>query len=175
MGLCEMAEQPFLAIYLRDHFAGATAGLELARRVSRNATGSGQATFYADLADRIAADRESLRDVMARLGVAPSSMKNALAWSLEKAGRLKLNGRVLHPSPLSRLVELETLALGVTGKKTLWRSLATIKATDSRLASVDFDALLVGAEQQASELERHRLEAAETAFSGRSSAREPGR
>jgi hypothetical protein len=175
MGLGEMAEQPFLAIYLRDHFAGATAGLELARRVSRSATGTGQAPFYADLAHRIAADREALRDVMATLGVAPSSVKNALAWTLEKAGRLKLNGRVLRPSPLSRLVELETLALGVTGKKTLWRSLATIKAFDSRLASVDFDALLAGAEEQAREVERHRLQAAETAFSQRSSTRESGR
>ena len=170
-----MAEQPFLAIYLRDHFAGATAGLELAKRVQRGASGTEQVPLYVDLVDRIAADREALRDIMAKLGVAPSSTKNALAWTLEKAGRLKLNGRILRPSPLSRLVELETLALGVTGKKALWRSLATIKQTDSRLAGVGFDALLAAAEEQAAELEEHRLRAAQAVFSRRSSAQEPGR
>jgi hypothetical protein len=174
MGLL-MAEQPFLAIYLRDHFAGATAGLELARRVSRTATGTEQGPFCVDLAARIAADREALRDIMTRLGVAPSSTKNALAWTLEKAGRLKLNGRVLRASPLSRLVELETLALGVTGKKALWRSLATLKATDSRLAGVDFDALIASAEQQLTELERHRLQAVEHALSRLSGTRGGGK
>jgi hypothetical protein len=168
MGVLEMVEQPFLAIYLRDHFAGATAGLELARRVSRSVSGTEQGPLYVDLAERIAADREALRDIMTRLGVASSSTKNALAWTLEKAGRLKLNGRILRPSPLSRLVELETLALGVSGKQALWRSLATIKATDSRLANVDFDALLAAAEEQATELESHRLQAAQMAFSERS-------
>jgi hypothetical protein len=162
-----VAEQPFLAIYLRDHFAGATAGLELVKRASRSAQGTETGSIYVDLVHRIAADREALGDIMSRLGISPSTTKNALAWTLEKAGRLKLNGRILRPSPLSRLVELETLALGVTGKKALWRSLAAVKETDSRLASVDFDALLTSAEQQATELERHRLHAVEKALSKR--------
>jgi hypothetical protein len=163
-----MAERPFLAIYLRDHFAGATAGLELAKRVSQSARGTETGPFHDDLVRRIAADREVLRDIMSRLGIAPSSIKNGLAWTLEKAGRLKLNGRILRPSPLSRLVELETLALGVTGKRALWRSLAAIKTADARLASVDLDALIASAEEQATELERHRLQAAEQALSRQS-------
>ena len=36
-------------------------------------------------------------------------------WVAEKAGRLKLNGSLLTYSPLSRLVELEGLSLGVEG------------------------------------------------------------
>jgi hypothetical protein len=96
--------------------------------------------------------------------ISPSTTKKVLAWTLEKAGMLKLNGRILRPSPLSQLVELEAPALGVKGKKALWRSLGTIKATDSRLASVDFDALLTSAEEQATELERHRLQAVEKAL-----------
>lgn len=159
-----MAQHPFLAIYLRDHFAGATAGLELAKRVSESARGTETGPFYGDLVRRIAADRETLREIMTTLGIAPSTAKNALAWALERAGRLKLNGRIIRPSPLSRLVELEALTLGVTGKRALWRALAAIKSADSRLASVDLDTLIASAEEQAAELERHRLRAAESAL-----------
>jgi hypothetical protein len=44
---------------------------------------------------------------MHRLGVPVRHYKVAAGWALEKAGWLKTNGRLLHRSSLSELVELE--------------------------------------------------------------------
>ena len=41
----------------------------------------------------------------------------------ELIGRLKANGRFRQRSPLSNVVELELLALGIMGKRKLWEAL----------------------------------------------------
>ena len=51
---------------------------------------------------------------------ARTTPKSAGAWTAEKFGRLKPNGQLTGYSPLSRLVELEGLKLGITGKLGLW-------------------------------------------------------
>ena len=61
---------------------------------------------------QIEEDVDSLRDIMAALGVEEDRIKQAVAWAAEKVGRLKLNGQLLGYSPLSRLVELEGMMLG---------------------------------------------------------------
>ena len=65
-------------------------------------------------------------------------MKPAVAWIAEKAGRLKLNGQIRGYSPLSRLVELEGLEVGVTGKRSLWQALSRAFLDDARLAGFDW-------------------------------------
>jgi hypothetical protein len=49
--------------------------------------------------------------------------KPAAAWTVEKLGRLKLNGQLTGYSPLSRMVEIEMLYIGITGKMRMWRAL----------------------------------------------------
>ena len=63
---------------------------------------------------------------MASVGVEPSQAKDVLARLAERVGRLKLNGRILRRSPLSDVVELETLVVGITGKEALWESLRAV-------------------------------------------------
>jgi hypothetical protein len=96
---------------------------------------------------------------MHALGVKTDPLKVVVGWGAEKVGRLKLNGRLLGYSPLSRLVELETLAVGVYAKLALWRSLQQLEP--QRLAPGDgVLAELVGrAERQLKELEVHRQRA----------------
>ncbi len=53
---------------------------------------------------------------MEKLQVKRDHLKVLAGWVAEKLGRLKPNGQLLGYSPLSRLVELEALALGITGK-----------------------------------------------------------
>jgi hypothetical protein len=101
---------------------------------------------------------------MAGLGAPESRLKRALALTLERVGRLKLNGQLTGYSPLSRLVELEGLALGVTGKRALWVALQEIAGTEPRLREFDFDELRRRAEEQLAGLERLRIEAARLAF-----------
>ena len=111
------------------------------------------------LAAEIAEDRESLADIMRALGVKVDPLKVIAGWGAEKMGRLKFNGRLLGYSPLSRVVELETLAIGVYAKLALWRSLQQLEPR--RLAKVDADlAELVGrAKRQLEEIELHRQRA----------------
>jgi hypothetical protein len=86
---------------------------------------------------------------------------------VEKIGRLKLNGQLRGYSPLSRLLELEGLALGIEGKLALWRSLRQVAGEEPRLAPVDFDGLVQRAKAQLDELEAQRLRAAATALHAR--------
>ena len=101
---------------------------------------------------------------MSTLEIGTDPVKQALTWAAEKIGRLKLNGHLLSYSPLSRLDELEFLALGVTGKWTLWRSLELFAPEEPRLHLEQLAELIARAERQLEEIEACRLRAASDAF-----------
>lgn len=154
-----------LSIYLNDHLAGATAGALISRRAAGSNRGTKLAERLDSLATEIEQDRETLRSVMQSIGAAPNAAKVALVKLAERTGRvLKLNGRLLAYSPLSRVEELELLRIGVEGKLALWRTLEKTRGADPRLKGVDFAALAERAERQRDELEAMRLQAAEEAF-----------
>lgn len=151
----------FVGIYMNDHLAGSTAGLELAKRAASSNEGTKLGDFLEGLATEIERERETLKSMMDHLGIAQNRFKVPAAWAAEKVGRLKPNGQLTGYSPLSRLIEIEGLALGVTGKLSLWRALA---ATSSDLSSFDLDELIDQARRQRDDLERHRIQAAKDAF-----------
>jgi hypothetical protein len=153
-----------LAIYLNDHLAGATVGVNLARRTAASNRDSSYGEVLAALAEEIEQDRRSLLDVMEQLSIGQDRLKVALSWGAEQAGRFKLNGQLLGYSPLSRLEELEALSLGVEGKNALWLTLRRTHGDDPRLAGVDFDELIERARSQRRRLERQRRNAADEAF-----------
>src|SRR5688500_19913473 len=115
----QLLGRDYLKIYLEDHYAGATAGLELARRTA----GANRGTPYGDVLEPVASeieeDRDSLRAIMTTLGVGPDRLKTTGAWAGEKAGRLKLNGHLTSYSPQSRVIEFEGPAVGATGQRCL--------------------------------------------------------
>jgi hypothetical protein len=145
-----------LGTYLNDHLGGATAGRELARRSAASNRGSELGGFLAQLAREIDEDRDALLMLMGELQIGTDRIKVLGGWAAEKLGRLKLNGRLLGYSPLSRLLELEGLALGVRGKLALWQALEVLQEREPALASIDLAALGQRAERQLDELERHR-------------------
>jgi hypothetical protein len=147
-----------LGIYLNDHLAGATSGLELARRAAASPGPYGGALKR--LAAEVAQDRAGLRDIMAALGIPVRGYKVGAAWIGEKVARLKLNGHVLTRSPLSSLEELEMLRLGVEGKAAGWRTLRVLAETDKRLDPGRLDELIARARGQADLLEELRVRAA---------------
>jgi hypothetical protein len=112
-----------LAVYLRDHFAGSTAGLALARRCRREYGGTALGEVLASIEAEIDEDRQALQATMSLLGVTPSIFKSALGAVAEPVGRLKSNGRIFRRSPSTPVVELEALAAGILTKRNLWRSL----------------------------------------------------
>lgn len=155
-----------LAIYLNDHLAGATVGRELVRRAASSNRGSKYGRFLDLLATELDQDRDTLLAIMRSLGAPVDQLKVLGAWGAEKLGRFKLNGRLLGYSPLSRVVELEGLALGVRGKLALWRALELLEVERPELESFELPHLIARAESQLDELESYRLHAAAEAFGG---------
>jgi hypothetical protein len=156
-----------LGIYLNDHLAGSRMALEAAQRSERENRGNPVGDYLAAFIAELEADRSALTELMRELGVARDPLKEGAAWVAERVGRLKLNGRLLRYSPLSRLVELEGLCIGVEGKLSMWRALRRLAATEPRLQAFDFEALIARAEAQRTALERLRLQAAGAAFAER--------
>ena len=157
-----MANDRLLAIYLNDHLGGSTAGRDRCRHAARRYRGSELGAFLAGLTAEIEEDRATLLRLIARVGARPSKLKQALGGAAERLGRLKPNGRLVGRSPLTPLVELEALSLGVAGKRLLWEALDGL--ADPRLAEFDFVALEGRATAQRAGIERHRLAAARHAF-----------
>jgi hypothetical protein len=155
-------ERRLLAIYLNDHLAGATGGVELARRARASNRGAKLGEALAEICAEIEADRATLERVMERLEVKRNSAKVVGAWAAEKLGRLKLNGRLSGYSPLSRVIELEMLHIGITGKIQLWQALEEMQG--AKLAQFDLPGLIERAEAQRATVERLRLDAAREAF-----------
>ena len=153
-----------LAIYLNDHLAGATVGRELSRRAAATNRDTTYGSFLDDLAREVQEDRESLLAIMRALDVRVDRLKVAGGWGAEKLGRLKLNGRLRGYSPLSRVVELEALALGVRGKLAMWRSLEMLEPQRPQLADARLSDLAARAERQLTGLEEQRLRAVAEAF-----------
>lgn len=152
-----------LSIYLNDHLAGSTAGVELARRLrASNRDDPEFGPALAELCAEIEADREALKAVMDRLGVGQSRIKPLAAVLGERLGRLKLNGQLSGYSPLSRLDELELLQIGVAGKRRLWRALEHTHQDD--LADFELGALAERASEQLRRLEALHLKAAALAL-----------
>lgn len=152
-----------LSIYMNDHLAGATVGVELARRLrSSNADDDSFGPPTARICAELEADRETLEATMEQLGVSRRRLKPVGAWLGEKLGRFKLNGQLTGYAPLSRLVELELLYIGLTGQIRLWEALES--SLGRRRDGLDFAALAKRAAGQRGRVEELHLEAAALAL-----------
>ena len=109
-----------LAVYLNDHLAVAEGALALARRM-RSAQRWGEHRALLDaVVGALHQHRAEVGAALAQRSLTPRRYKLVLVRLGELGARLKLNGRVVGPSPLSRLVELDGLALALTGCAQLW-------------------------------------------------------
>ncbi|MER7010222.1 hypothetical protein ABT324_02170 [Saccharopolyspora sp. NPDC000359] len=154
------APQRMLEIYLNDHLAAATGGLALARRAARSNRDAEVMPRLAEIALEVDQDRRALLKIMRKLDVRVARTKVVLGWAAEKAGRLKFNGSVRTRSPLSVLVEVEALCLGVQGKAAGWRTLLAFADHDARLATDILQDLVNRAQHQFEVLERIRVQMA---------------
>ena len=153
-----------LGIYLNDHLAGATTGMELAEKLC-TANPDGQlGADLSSLVSEIRTDRVTLEGLMESLGVGQSTVKQVAGWGAEKLSRLKLSTRLTGNPDLTRMLEMETLSLGIEGKLAMWQALKGIDGLDTELGRADFDRLIFRARQQREVLEPYRLEAAVEAF-----------
>jgi hypothetical protein len=153
-----------LDTYLNDHLAGATLGADLARQL----VGRVQGAPMDRIAQEIEEDRQTLTELMDRLGATKNPVKQATAWLAEKASRVKLMGIAPGTSEaLATFLAVEALCLGVEGKKELWIALKEVQAEHPGLGAFDLDTLIQRAGAQREALETDRLAAARRALAGR--------
>lgn len=153
-----------LNIYLRDHEAAAVGGLELFRRCSKANRGSEYAAELQRLTIDVRSNRDALRRFCRMFGVRYSKVGRAVAYTGAIVGRVKPNGRLIHYSPLSRVLELEALSSAVTSQLRLWESLLRLSVFEPRLDETELTRLVAAANAQLEALRHLHDAAAEEAF-----------
>jgi hypothetical protein len=159
-----MADRP-LDVYLNDHLGGATLGADLAGQIRDRTEGTPLGEIMARIAAEIEEDREQLSDLMDALDVSRNPVKQVTGWVAEKASRVKFSGAGSGERDQGLLMALESLRLGVAGKKCLWLVLHELRDQHEAIAAVDLDELIARASAQEGTLERERQAVAIDALS----------
>ncbi len=153
-----MAEKA-MDVYLNDHLAGATLGSDLAEQIETRAAGTPLGEVIGSLALEIEEDRQTLIGLMQRIDTSRNPVKQAGAWVTEKASRVKFAGLASGEPELGLFMALESLALGVQGKLSLWKALEQVADQHPAIASLNLSELIQRAQHQYETLERERLTA----------------
>jgi hypothetical protein len=153
-----------LDIYLNDHLAGAMFGSDLARQIHKHNEGTPLGRLMDPLATEIEEDRQTLIELMERLGTSKNPLKQATTWMAEKASRLKFGGRTADDGGHGTFLALEVLSLGVEGKMSLWVALKTVADDYPALETAELDRLIERAAAQRGILERERVAAGRQAL-----------
>ena len=150
--------------YLNDHLAGSVGALELLDRLIGIYQGKPLERFFQELRNEIEADQKTLKELIAKLGEKESAVRKAGAWIAEKLSRATIQLSETREGELGLFLALEGLALGITGKQSLWRALAAASDTAPHLRGPDYATLGKRAVDQHDRVEAKRLEVAREVF-----------
>jgi len=153
-----------LTTYMKDHFAGSVAAVELLDHLISSTRGKTHEKFFIQLRQEVGEDQEVLRGLLHDLDAASGALRDTTAFLSEKLARIKLKLEDPSDGQLARLEKLETLALGIDGKRALWQALLAIAEEIPALRKVDLARLDKRAEDQRNRVEELRVEAARGAF-----------
>ena len=159
-----MSATQLLSKYLNDHLGGAHAGVEMARQLQKDVEGERDGEILGRLAEEIEEDVETLRALLEMLGTTRNRVKQAAGWVAEKVQRVAVAEPVTGSADLTRLLKVESLALGVEGKLGLWLALMEVTAASRKLADIDLPRLVERARDQRRRLETVRLDVARRTF-----------
>jgi hypothetical protein len=140
-------------LYLSDHLTGATAGVGRIERMAREFEDTPVRAELADVSSQIRRERDFLRALIQDLGLRQRPYRQAASWLAERAGRLKLNGRVFARSPMTMVLEAELMRAAVMGKLGGWQTLQEL-AGDLGLDQARFTDLIRDAHAQIAALDR---------------------
>ena len=146
-------------VYLNDHLGGAMLGSDLAEQIRDQSEGTPLSDVMTTVAAEIEEDREALVELMERMGTSRNPVKQVTGWMAEKASRVKFSGVTSGEPDQGLFMALESLRLGVAGKKGLWLVLQQVRNDYEALAAVDLDRLIERAGSQEQTLERERVAA----------------
>lgn len=163
----------YLPVYLNDHLAGSVGALEMLDGLIQSHEGKPLESFLRQLRRDIESDQNELKELMKHLGIDQSAIRKAGAWMMEKLSRTKLSLGGSGDPNLALLQSLETLALGITGKLSLWRTLAAAGEDSRQLQGIDFARLEARAVDQIQRVESQGLEVARQIFAPELNAGRP--
>lgn len=153
-----------LSVYLNDHLAGSVAGLEILDQLCDLLKDHAFAAEIASLRAEVASDRDALEGIIERLEFTPSRVRKASGWLAEKAVAVKLLVDDPKGGPLRIFESLEALSLGIEGKRSLWKALASVSGRYPPIKLREIELLHERAVDQRQRVESMRLGMAQEAF-----------
>lgn len=156
-----------LGVYVNDHLAAATGGVELVSRMLSRHSGTPYEPKLEELLDQLREERSAHVAMAGALGIPVRAYKQLGTWVAEKLTRAKLNGRLFSRSPLSDLVEFEFIATAVLAKRAGFETLLELSAVEPRLDRALLERLVAQADEQHRWLADARREVASRVFGGR--------
>ena len=141
------------ATYLREHLAGADAAIHMVQSLRDAYRGSPQGLVFGSLYEQFRDDRAVVEGILAELGYTSRSVKRLAARATGSALRVVAAGA---PGDLSLFRTLEALAIGVQGKRCLWRAAQVLVALPHPGGRRSFVELEADAVRQWETIEKHR-------------------
>jgi hypothetical protein len=142
------------AAYLRDHLTGADAAIRMVERLREAKRGSLEGALFASLYDQFCEERAVVEALLAALGASPVSMKRLAGRAAGAALKTADDGE---PRDLSLFRRLEALAIGVQGKRCLWRAAQALPSSLPAPGRRTFRELEADAVSQWEAIEQYRL------------------
>jgi hypothetical protein len=151
-----------LATYIREHLSGSDVAILVLERVRRSHAGTKEGSLFSSMYDSIQRERDLLRALLADLGESPLSTKRVATQVTGSLLGVVAGGQ---RDDLSLFRTLEGLAIGVQGKRLMWRAFQSLAgfpaASPQRFA--ELEALAV---RQWEAIEERRLSLVPELFGG---------
>ena len=142
-----------LATYLRDHLAGADSAIQIVQGLSNTYGGGPEGALFESLSEQFREDRGVVEGLLTELGYTSQSVKRLAGRATGSALRMVAGGA---PGDLSLFRTVEALAIGVQGKRCLWRAAQALGAVPHPPGRRSFVELEADAVRQWEAIERHR-------------------
>jgi hypothetical protein len=151
-----------LRAYLTDHLAGSVAGVGVAEKLAEQNPSN---EFFQGLVKAIKDDQATLERIMDTVGAQENPVKSAGAKVAQSIGTgLSGASGAGNAGDMGSVRECEGLAMGITGKLSLWTTLKEIGDGDERLSGFNYDRLIQDATAQRDGIESERLKMSRKAF-----------
>lgn len=105
--------------YLREHLAGADAAIQVVERLTHTHKATTEGMLFASLHQQFVEDRDVVTALLADLGASSRSIKRLAGHATGRMVKAAAGGK---RGELALFRTLEALAIGVQGKRCMWRA-----------------------------------------------------
>ena len=142
-----------LIAYLRDHLSGADMAIRVVHRLGSTNRNTEDGALFRGLSKEFEEEHSVVRTLLTHLGASGRSIKRAAGLTSGAVLSVPAGGE---PGDLSLLRTLEALAIGVQGKRCMWRSLQNLRTVPPGIDGTNFAELEAKAIRQWEAIEERR-------------------